>query len=58
MAGYWIVRASEVTDQEAQRSYGSAWAPIAERYGAKIIAGPARRDERGRSCCTCFHRQV
>ncbi len=40
MAGYWIVRASEVTDQEAQRSYGKAWAPIAERYGAKVIAAP------------------
>jgi uncharacterized protein (DUF1330 family) len=36
------VRASDVTDQEAQRSYGKAWAPLAERYGAKVIAGPAR----------------
>ena len=42
MAGYWIVRAAEVTDAEAQRSYGKAWAPLAERYGAKVIAGPAR----------------
>jgi uncharacterized protein (DUF1330 family) len=42
MAGYWIVRASEVVDEEAQRSYGKAWAPIAERYGAKMIAGPGR----------------
>ncbi len=42
MAGYWIVRASEVTDQEAQRSYGQAWALLAERYGAKVIAGPGR----------------
>lgn len=42
MAGYWIVRASEVTDQEAQRSYGKAWAPLAERYGAQMIAGPGR----------------
>jgi uncharacterized protein (DUF1330 family) len=42
MAGYWIVRTSEVTDQEAQRSYGKAWAPLAERYGATVIAGPAR----------------
>jgi uncharacterized protein (DUF1330 family) len=42
MAGYWIVRAGEVTDADAQRSYGAAWAPIAERYGAKIIAGPGR----------------
>ncbi len=42
MAGYWIVRASQVTDQEAQRGYGAAWAPLAERYGAKVIAGPAR----------------
>ncbi len=42
MACYWIVRASEVTDQEAQRSYGEAWAPLAEHYGAKVIAGPGR----------------
>jgi uncharacterized protein (DUF1330 family) len=42
MAGYWIVRASDVTDAEAQRSYGKAWAPLAERYGAKVIAGPTR----------------
>lgn len=42
MAGYWIVRASEVTDQEAQRQYGQAWAPLAERYGAEVIAGPGR----------------
>jgi uncharacterized protein (DUF1330 family) len=42
MAGYWIVRTSEVTDQEAQRSYGKAWAPLAERYAATVIAGPAR----------------
>ena len=42
MAGYWIVRASEVTDEEAQRSYGKAWTPLAERYGAKVIAGPGR----------------
>ena len=42
MAGYWIVRASEVTDAQAQRNYGKAWAPLAERYGAKVIAGPGR----------------
>jgi uncharacterized protein (DUF1330 family) len=42
MAGYWIVRASEVTDQEAQQNYGRTWAPVGERYGAKIIAGPGR----------------
>jgi len=42
MAGYWIVRAGEVTDTDAQRSYGHAWAPLAERYGAKVIAGPGR----------------
>ena len=42
MAGYWIVRTGEVTDAGAQRSYGQAWAPVAERYGAKVIAGPGR----------------
>lgn len=42
MAGYWIIRASEVTDKEAQQNYGKAWGPLAERYGAKVIAGPGR----------------
>lgn len=42
MAGYWIVRAGAVTDAEAQQSYGKAWAPLAARYGAKVIAGPTR----------------
>jgi uncharacterized protein (DUF1330 family) len=42
MPGYWIVRASEITDQEAQRNYGKAWGPLAERYGALVIAGPGR----------------
>ena len=41
MAGYWIVRAKDVRDAEAQAAYGKAWAPIAERYGARIVAGPA-----------------
>ena len=31
-----------VTDEEAQRNYGKAWTPLAERYGAKVIAGPGR----------------
>ena len=42
MAGYWIVPAAEVTDAGAQRNYGQAWTPLAERYGAKVIAGPGR----------------
>jgi uncharacterized protein (DUF1330 family) len=59
MAGYWIVRASEVKDQEAQRSYGSAWAPLAERYGAKVIAGPGRLvTKEGDPRSACFHRSV
>ena len=41
MAGYWIVRSGEVTDTEAQAAYGKAWGPIAERFGARIVAGPS-----------------
>lgn len=40
MKGYWVVRASDVVDSEAQAGYGKAWKPIGERYGARIIAGP------------------
>ena len=42
MAGYWIVRTSDTRDTEVQAAYARAWAPIAERHGARIIAGPTR----------------
>lgn len=39
MKGYWLVLGTEVTDAAAQKAYGALWAPIAERYGARLVAG-------------------
>lgn len=39
MKGYWIILGTEVTDKDAQAAYGSLWAPIAEKYKARIISG-------------------
>ncbi|WP_118136169.1 DUF1330 domain-containing protein [Oceanicella sp. SM1341] len=36
MKGYWLVLGGEVTDTEAQKMYGSLWAPIAQRYGVRV----------------------
>lgn len=36
MKGYWIVLGSDITDPAAQAAYGKLWAPIAEKYGAKL----------------------
>jgi len=36
MKGYWIILGSAVTDTEAQEHYGQLWAPIAEKYQAKL----------------------
>ncbi|MEZ1315085.1 DUF1330 domain-containing protein [Pseudomonas fluorescens] len=38
MKGYWIILGSTVTDTDAQQAYARLWAPIAERYGAKLKA--------------------
>lgn len=45
MAGYWIVRSSEITDQEAFDNYARLWAPVAEKYGARYVAGRGARHE-------------
>ena len=42
MAGYWLVRGGSINDNEALASYGALWAPIAEKYGAKILAGKGK----------------
>ena len=39
MAGYWIVRGGSIKDAEALATYGTLWGAIADRFGAKIIAG-------------------
>lgn len=38
MKGYWIIFGGEVTDPDAQKQYGALWAPIAEKYQAKVKA--------------------
>lgn len=37
MKGYWLVLGTAVTDPEAQMTYGALWAPIAAKYGARLI---------------------
>ena len=39
MAGYWMIRSSDVVDQEAMAKYVELWTPIAEKYGAHFLAG-------------------
>ncbi len=46
MAGYWVVRGSEIRDQDALQEYGKRWAGIAERFGAEVIAGKGAIDTR------------
>ena len=46
MAGYWIVRGSGIKDDDALKQYGQLWAPIAQKYGAEVIAGRAAIDTR------------
>ena len=45
MPGYWMIRSSEVADQAALDEYVRRWAPIAEKYGARFIAGRGVRHE-------------
>lgn len=37
MKGYWLVIGTAVTDPVAQKTYGALWAPIAAKYGARLI---------------------
>jgi uncharacterized protein (DUF1330 family) len=46
MAGYWVVRGSEIKDAAALQEYGKLWPQIAERFGAEVIAGKAAIDTR------------
>ena len=39
MAGYWIVRGSDIKDEAALKKYAELWVDIAARYGAELIAG-------------------
>lgn len=44
MKGYWVILGSAVKDTEAQKKYGALWAPIAERYQAKLITSGSSLD--------------
>jgi len=46
MSGFWLVRSGAIKDQQALEQYADLWAPIAERYGAEIIAGGSTIDTR------------
>lgn len=36
MKGYWLILGTEISDPAAQAEYGRLWAPIAEKYRARI----------------------
>ncbi|MDJ0627478.1 MAG: DUF1330 domain-containing protein [Rhodobacter sp.] len=36
--GYWIVQGDPVSDPKAMAEYGRHWGPVAERFGAEMIA--------------------
>lgn len=44
-AGYFIIRSTEIRDQQAFDEYAKLWAPIAKEYGARFIAGRGVRHE-------------
>lgn len=46
MSGYWVVTASETVDQEAYAEYVRLWGPIAQKYGAKMIAARTRHQNK------------
>lgn len=39
MKGYWLIMGGALVDEAAQAEYGRLWAPIAAKYGARIIRG-------------------
>ena len=46
MSAYWIARGGEIKDEKALKQYGELWGPLAQRYGAQIIAGKGQIDTR------------
>ncbi|AYD02905.1 DUF1330 domain-containing protein [Neorhizobium sp. NCHU2750] len=49
MKGYWFILATEIIDQAAQQEYGRLWAPIAAKYGVRVLRGeeaPALQESR------------
>ena len=45
MAGYFMIRSTDVRDEAAFAEYARLWHPIAQKYGAKFIAGRGVRCE-------------
>lgn len=41
MKGYWLILGSAITDPAEQETYGRLWAPIAAKYGARVIRDAA-----------------
>ena len=46
MAGYWIVRGTQIKDTQAMQEYGKLWPDIAARFGAEVIAGKGQVETR------------
>lgn len=44
MKGYWLILGAEITDPAQQEIYGKLWAPIAARYGARVVKGAGSVD--------------
>lgn len=44
MKGYWIILGTAVFDPDAQAKYGALWAPISEKYQARLIAAGSSLD--------------
>ena len=44
MKGYWLILGSAITDQAAQEEYGRLWAPVAAKYGARLVRDSAAVD--------------
>ncbi|WP_321945298.1 DUF1330 domain-containing protein [Paraburkholderia sp. J10-1] len=37
--GYWIIQCQDITDPVAMQKYSEAWAEVADKFGAVLIAG-------------------
>ena len=49
MKGYWIILGTAVSDEAAQQEYGRLWAPIGEKYQARLrpaAAAPLLKEKR------------
>lgn len=41
MKGYWLILGGAITDPAAQEAYARLWAPLAAKYGARLIRDSA-----------------